>query len=326
MRDEEYLSFTKSTIVRSKKESLPLLRAAGALLSAVAPELAARLVARLCLRPPRSGRPENEVGALSGARARVIEVGARRVWTWSWGSGPTVLLVHGWGGRGSQLAAFVEPLVARGFSVAAFDAPAHGDSDGTQVTLPEMVAALRTVATIHAPIHAVVAHSLGAVTTARAVHDGLAAGALVFIGPPADLVTPALTFGDALGLSRRVRELMQRRIERRVGVPWHAFDVTRLARSNTTPLLVVHDRDDGEVPWQHGAAIARAWFGAELLLTGGLGHRRILRDPTAVTAAVSFIAARSAPASQAGRDDVDGDGDWRPHAIAERAAAGTLVR
>ena len=35
-------------------------------------------------------------------------------------------------------------------------------------------------------------------------------------------------FGDALGLSRRVRELMQKRIEARVGVRWDAFDVVRL--------------------------------------------------------------------------------------------------
>ena len=47
----------------------------------------------------------------------------------------------------------------------------------------------------------------------------------------------------------------------------------------TAPVLVVHDRGDAEIPWQHGAAIARAWRGAEMLITEGLGHRRILRDP-----------------------------------------------
>jgi alpha-beta hydrolase superfamily lysophospholipase len=47
---------------------------------------------------------------------------------------------RGWGGRGAQLAAFVEPLLARGFSVVTLDAPAHP------------------------PVRAVVAHSLGAVS------------------------------------------------------------------------------------------------------------------------------------------------------------------
>src|SRR5687767_6768036 len=45
-----------------------------------------------------------------------------------WGSGPVVYLVHGWGGRGSQLAPYVEPLTATGHRVVLFDAPAHGDS------------------------------------------------------------------------------------------------------------------------------------------------------------------------------------------------------
>ncbi len=297
MRDDEYLSMVKSTIVRSGIKPIPGARAVGATLSALAPPLAARLAGRLFLTPPRHRRPQHEVHALSTARPRAIEVGGRRVQTWAWGAGPAVLLMHGWAGRGAQLAAFVEPLVARGFSVVTFDAPAHGDSEGRQAALPDLVAALRTVAAIHGPVHGVIAHSLGATATARAVHEGLAARALVFLAAPADLVTPSLLFAEALGLSRRVRELMRQRVEQRVGVPWEAFDVTRLAPCQSAPLLVVHDRGDAEVPWQHGAAIAAAWPDAKLVTTDGLGHRRILRDPTVLAAAVSFVARRSAEAA-----------------------------
>ena len=314
MRDEEYLSMVKSTIVRSGARPMIWARVAGAVLSTVAPTQAARLAAHLFLRPPRPTRPAHEASALNAARPHAIEVAGRHVQTWTWGEGPSVLLVHGWGGRGSQLAAFVEPFLARGFSVTAFDAPAHGDSEGQQVTLPEMVAALRAVAAAHAPIHGIVAHSIGAVVTARAVYEGLAARALVFVGPPAELITPSLVFGDALGLSRRVRERMQARIEQRAGVTWDAFDVVRLAMSQTTSLLVVHDRGDAEVPWQHGVAIARAWPSAELLTTDALGHRRILRDPTVIAEATSFLASRGDAAWA-----VQGDGE--PDEIGERAAA-----
>ena len=68
---------------------------------------------------------------------------------------------------------------------------------------------------------------------------------------------------------------------------------------------MVHDRGDAEIPWQHGAAIARAWRGAEMLITEGLGHRRILRDPDVVAATVAFVAARSAERGIAAA--VDGD-------------------
>ena len=316
MRDEDYVSMIKSTIVRSTRQR-PIDRLAGHWLSRLAPAAAARLAARRFVRPPRHRREEPEARALAAARTEVVDVGGRSVRTWSWGHGPGVLLVHGWGGRGGQLLPFVPPLLARGYSVTTFDALGHGDSDGRTATLPDLVAGLSAVAAAHAPVHGVIAHSIGAVAVARALFERLRVEAAVFLAPPADLVSASLAFADALGLSRRVRELMQRHLEARVGVSWDAFDVTRLAERQSTPLLVIHDRGDAEVPWQAGAAIAHAWPGARLLTTDALGHRRLLRDPTVVTAAVSFIATH-APAAASPAVDLD----WRPEEIGDRAAAG----
>jgi pimeloyl-ACP methyl ester carboxylesterase len=46
---------------------------------------------------------------------------------------------------------------------------------------------------------------------------------------------------------------------------------------------------DPDVPYDHGVEIARAWPGAELVTTSGLGHRAILRDPEVVRRAVDFF-------------------------------------
>jgi pimeloyl-ACP methyl ester carboxylesterase len=296
MTDAEYIAMEKSTIVRSKTDSrlLPLVRLGNGALSALAPSLAARLAQRLFLTPPRPRRPASEIDLLATARARPLYVGGRRTEMWTWGAGPSVLLVHGWGGRGAQLGALVDPLVAQGFSVTAFDAPGHGAADAGAVTLPEMVAAVREVAAAIGPLGGLVAHSMGAAAAALALSEGLQTGAAVFVGPAADLVAAASRFTETLGFSRDVGERMRSRIEQRVGRPFSAFDVVSLAPAIRAPLLVVHDRGDAEVPWQHGLVIARAWPGAELLLTDGLGHRRILRDPDVVAAAVAFIAARTA--------------------------------
>ncbi|PYN53231.1 MAG: TetR family transcriptional regulator, partial [Candidatus Rokuibacteriota bacterium] len=110
----------------------------------------------------------------------------------------------------------------------------------------------------------------------------------------ADLVSPSVRFAAALGFTPAVRERMRQRIEARVGRSWSAFDAAALAPSLDAPLLVIHDRGDGEVPWQHGLAITHAWRGAGLLMTDGLGHRRILRDPDVVAAAVAFVNGRTA--------------------------------
>jgi hypothetical protein len=54
---------------------------------------------------------------------------------------------------------------------------------------------------------------------------------------------------------------------------------------------VIHDRDDREVGFASGEALARAWRGARLVRTRGLGHRGVLRDAEVVRDAVDFIAA-----------------------------------
>jgi pimeloyl-ACP methyl ester carboxylesterase len=295
MTDAEFLALQNSTIVRSASPSLmlPVARAGNRMLSALAPAAAARLAERLFLTPPRPRHPDTELGLLAGARARPLFVGTRHIELWLWGTGPSVLLVHGWGGRGTQLGAFVEPLVARGFSVVTFDAPGHGASGAGQVTIPQMVAATRAAAATRGPLAGLVAHSVGATVAARALYEGLDAAAAVFVAPAADLVGPATQFTATRGFSREVGEAMQRRIEARLGSPFSAFDVTALAPALGQPLLIVHDRGDAEVPWQHGRLIAHAWRGAALLMTDGLGHRRILRYPDVIAATVAFLAART---------------------------------
>ena len=295
MTDREYVDLMNSTIVRSHEPAaMPLLRAGGRFLSRVAPATAARIAARWFLTPTRHRRPAAEVALLERARARPLFVGGRRLEMWKWGRGAVVLLVHGWGGRGAQLGAFVDPLVARGFSVVTFDGPGHGAADGGMVTIPELTAALRAVAATQRPLAGVVAHSGGGIVAARALYEGLDAASVALVAPAAELVGPATSFARALGLSPRVAERMRDQVEQRVGKPWSAFDVTTLAPALTMPLLVVHDRADGEVPWQHGRLVARSWAGpAEVLETDGLGHRRVLRDPGVVGAIVQFIAART---------------------------------
>ena len=92
-----------------------------------------------------------------------------------------------------------------------------------------------------------------------------------------------------LAISPAVRELMEQRLERQFGFRWDEFDVPPRVTSLVMPLLVFHDRDDTDVAWSDGDSIARAWPGARLVTTRGLGHRRIVHDPQVVSQAVSFL-------------------------------------
>jgi alpha-beta hydrolase superfamily lysophospholipase len=221
MTDAEFLAMENSTIVRSSKLSRtqPIVRGVNRLLSALAPSAAAWLAERQFLTPPRPRRPDTELALLAGARARPLFVGTRHVELWLWGTGPSVLLVHGWGGRGTQLGSFVEPLVARGFSVVTFDAPGHGASGAGLVTIPQIVAATRAAAATRGALAGLIAHSVGATVAARAMYEGLDAAAAVFVAPAADLAGPATRFTAMRGFTRHVGEAMQQRIEARAGSP-----------------------------------------------------------------------------------------------------------
>jgi pimeloyl-ACP methyl ester carboxylesterase len=294
----------KSTIVRIRRSVVPRLalgavRAAFWLLERTAPALGARWAERLWFTVPRDRRGRGGRPRLDGDRFRVPVPGGSVV-GWSFGDGAPVYLVHGWGGSAAQLGAFVEPLVAAGLRVVAFDAPSHGasppgPSGRRSSTIVEFAAALRAVAAVHGPAHAVVAHSLGCAATAVALRDGLAAGRAVLLAPFVDVVPYSYEFARRFGFGERVRARMVRRFERRFGVPMSYFELTGMARQMTPPpVLVVHDRDDRETAWSGGRDLSRAWPGARLLTTSGLGHRRILSDPTVVAEVVRFVAGDSA--------------------------------
>jgi pimeloyl-ACP methyl ester carboxylesterase len=273
--------------------------------SALAPGLAGAWAERLFLTPPKPKLAQASLFDFLDAHAAFVEYRGRSLATWRWDShgqlqrAPAVLLVHGWGGNSGQMRAFVQPLLAAGFRVIVFDQPAHGLSEGRLTGLPDLAGAIEAVAAWHGGVRHVIAHSLGGVATALALSRGLALERVVLLSPPSDMVGYSRRFARWLWIPERIRRRMQAMIEERYGVRWSDFELPRIAPRLRAPALVIHDRRDTMVPWKQGAALARAWPGARLLSTNGLGHGRLLEAEGAVRAAVAFIAGRSEVASPA---------------------------
>jgi pimeloyl-ACP methyl ester carboxylesterase len=121
----------------------------------------------------------------------------------------------------------------------------------------------------------------------------------VLVSPPSDLVGYSRQFARWTWMPEPVRRAMQAAIEERFGLRWFELEIPRLTPRLKTPALVIHDHGDGVVPWTQGAALARAWPGARLLSTVGLGHGRILESDVTIRAAVDFITGKSAVAGPA---------------------------
>jgi len=258
----------------------------------VSPDLAGRWAERLFFTPPHRPLTAAEEALLGRARAFRVEVEGRPVCAWQWGSGPVVLLVHGWGGAGGRFSAFVEPIVAAGFSAVTYDGPGHGLTGKGRSSAPELARALAAVVRAVGSPYGVVAHSLGGAVTGLALADGLAPRRVVLLCPVADPAAFVDRFAEQLKLSPRTMAALRARSERRIRFDWNHLPVVPIAARATMPALVVHDRGDETVSVQEGQAIAAAWPGAELVLTDGLGHRGVLRAPAIVQRAVSFVTTR----------------------------------
>jgi pimeloyl-ACP methyl ester carboxylesterase len=168
---------------------------------------------------------------------------------------------------------------------------------------------------VGAPLAGVVAHSFGGASVAFALnrrheardgersddaalaraHDAeLTRARLVFIATPIDIHDFSAAFAALLGLGEATRRHLDAFIEARLRRPLAELDALRIAARMREPLLVIHDEQDRAVPVSAGRKLAEAWPRAELKVTSGLGHGRILRDPEIVRQAVAFITGTSA--------------------------------
>lgn len=289
-----------STTVRSNL-ALEIARIGVHMAFGLGDSLGGAVAARLFTSPRRHPRPERERAVLATGHRFPVEVpldsprwrgATRRLAAWRWGEGPTVLLVHGWQGRGSQLGAFVEPLVDAGMSVVTFDAPGHGDSDGRQLYLTDAADAIGAVAARVGPIHGIVAHSFGAPAVLLAYHrHGVDAARNVFVAPNVLIDDAVFRFTQMLELGGRERAVLEDRLATDTGIHPSGLALDNLVGDRDAALLVLHDDGDRDVEPVHGRRLAATWPGAKLITTDGLGHRRILRDPAVIAGALTFVTA-----------------------------------
>jgi pimeloyl-ACP methyl ester carboxylesterase len=267
-----------------------LRRAAFRAYGTLFPRHAARWFERVLLTP----RPVPTLDLPAPTAAHVVHrvpYGTGWLTMTEYGSGPTVLLVHGWGGRASSFDGFIDPLVAAGYRVVTVDLPAHGSSDGRRTNLIECAGAVLQGGRAAGPLAGIITHSFGGPVTALAHRHGLRADRIVMLAPPQSIRSLSLPVGDWLGLPRAVSEGMMEAFARRLGVTWEELRTDRLVAGLDIPLLVVHDEDDRVVPWSHGAAVSRSAPDASLHTTSGLGHRDVLVDPRVIARAVAWLGA-----------------------------------
>lgn len=271
---------------------IALLRVLLAVLSRVAPAIAARIVYRLTLTTRRpSGQPhfaDRHFGlSLTGCPPVDVVVHELAPATSTLAT-CRVLMVHGWNGMAADWRLIADKLVAAGCHVTAVDMPAHGAARGRFSSLPRFVRALKRIDRELGPFDVWVGHSLGAAAMVAAVARGARAHRLVLVN---GLVTPARVLSDmgrAAGLSHGATHAFLNHIEDKEGMAFAEMDTARNATRVRAEALIVHDLDDRLVPLAEAQYLASVWRRARLIQTSGLGHRRILDDDGVANAITAF--------------------------------------
>ncbi|MEW8241323.1 MAG: alpha/beta hydrolase [Candidatus Thiodiazotropha sp.] len=262
----------------------------------LSPRLAALLALRLFMTPPSFPIPRREQKVRERAQLRMLEIDGEMIAVRAWGEGPTVLLSHGWGGRGSQFYALIEALVETGYRAVAFDAPAHGDSSGKRTNMLKVTRTIAGIMEMEQSICAVIGHSFGCGTALLAIDRyRLPSDKVILFSCFSDTLWIAEQFAAAFSIKEPVLKAMRREAKRRYAdqfdKPWDWMDLSPVntIKKVTGDLLLIHDRHDTEVPYQHALKLKELTPEIKLLTTERLGHKKILKNKQCIDACIKHI-------------------------------------
>jgi pimeloyl-ACP methyl ester carboxylesterase len=240
--------------------------------------------------PERVPLSAAERTALAGAAEPPLRHEGLKLARWTLGSGPRVVLVHGWNSRGAHLLGFAPALLAAGFSVTLFDLPGHGDSTGHAASVVHAGRALRSLAADIGRVHAVIGHSMGSAAALWAFAHGLQVERSVHLAGPSSLTPMVRGLARAHGLAPADAAAFAGWVEGFIGTPIGCVDLQRLQHGLRHAGLIVHDPEDRTVPFAASEALHAAWPGSRFERVAGLGHRRVLNDADVIARSVAFVA------------------------------------
>ena len=261
------------------------------LLWKVAPTLTKLLVKKMFFTPSSYKTTPLEKKYLDKGESFQLSVHDKTVQCWKWGRGPSILLAHGWNGRGIQLHHFIEPLMQKGYSVIGYDAPGHGVSQGKTASYFEFTDTIRTLFTSSNghTIQGVIAHSLGGSATVNSIAKENQPLEAVLIAPALRLAEVLKCFFDHVGVPTHLYHTLIQEYEDQFGYDMRRDNPANLFREINSKILIVHDKHDPTIPYTDSRELSKEFQNISLHTTEGLGHKRILTDESVVDSIVNHF-------------------------------------
>jgi pimeloyl-ACP methyl ester carboxylesterase len=264
----------------------------GKLLAFISPKLVTLYATKLFTTPIKHKVPKRELEMDHKSIQKTIQVPAisQEIVVYKYGkSDKRVLLVHGWSGRGTQLFKIADELTKHGYETVSFDAPAHGKSPGKTTHMVDFIESILEIEKHYGPFEAAIGHSLGGMSVLNAIKRGLNIDRAVIIGS-GDIVQDIIDdFVSKLELKPEISIRLCDYFENKHTIKMNDFSGYVAAVDVNIPVLVIHDKDDPEVAVKAGIHINEHLKNGTLILTEGLGHRKILGNHNVINKTVQFI-------------------------------------
>lgn len=254
------------------------------------PEIGFRLARTMASRVARVAvSPEQEEATQS---AEPIRFGQRgRVTAWVWGSGPTVLLVHGWGGRGAQLAPLARHIARQGFRAIVFDVAGHGASGERDARWEYFIRDIGDVAAEVGNAHAWVGHSAGALTMMASRRlRAISAKYFVCICAPSHPHPPVRGVRQRLNPGEAVLQRYRQYLASQFQSDWASLEAGIAWAGAGPELLLCYDEKDRFIDHMEGNRIHDWCPRSTLTKTASFGHSRVLAAPELAQTITNFIA------------------------------------
>lgn len=264
----------------------------GQFLNLISTKAVVLYAAKLFTTPIKHRIPKRELEMDTNSIQQLIPVPSinKSIMVYQYGkSDKKVLLVHGWSGRGTQLFKIADALLKEGYATVSFDAPAHGKSPGNSSIMLEFIASIFELEKQYGPFEVAIGHSLGGMAVLNAAKSGFKTDKIIVIGS-GDIVHDIIDdFIKKLQLKPEISLKLRAHFENKYNEAMDNYSAFKAAEAIEKPILVVHDENDYEVPVKAGINIHQHVKNGELMITKGLGHRKILGDANVINKIIEFI-------------------------------------
>lgn len=210
---------------------------------------------------------------------------------WNPDANKKILILHGFESRAYNFDRYVTPLMEKGYGVVAMDGKAHGNSEGKTTTAPEYAAMIKVLEEKLGKFDGFISHSFGGIALSLYQEENNnPAAKMVLIAPATETQSAIDLFSHFFGLGPGIRASIYDYIKQKSGKDVSHYSINRIAPKLTNPILWIHDKDDDITPLSDLKPLLDLTpVNIEFMITEGLGHRKIYKDPAVIKRIIDFI-------------------------------------